>query len=461
MTDEPSFSCDPSSPSPSADPNPPTFAAFSPPTSSPSSRSTFQVHQKSPLLVATPPQVTRALSQLYPYVRVVNEVFGYLTWTTKDPWESFLVVGAFWALVLYGGLAVKWAGNLCAVGVIIGGMYLRRGEEATSTTLDEILTTMTTLTTRLNLFFDPLHSLANYLSTTKTPTIATSRPALTNLFIRILLITPLWLLLSTYPLQIITPKRILLTIGTVILTYHSRPAQVSRTILWRSSTVRYIFTQVTGLRLTPLPAPPPLPPRKRPVPGINTAVAAAVPQQLNEVTTPLGTTTKGSPGIKFTFAIYENQRRWLGVGWTASLFSYERAPWTDEHLQPCEDPDNFRLPDTPAGSGAVWRWVEGENWVVEGVKGKGREEDDEEGGWVYYDNKWRDGRRGMDGWGRYTRRRKWIRNAELVEAEVEKKEIEEVEEIMELEGSGVRVVVTEVEEEEQEKKRTPPPLPKR
>lgn len=28
---------------------------------------------------------------------------------------------------------------------------------------------------------------------------------------------------------------------------------------------------------------------------------------------------------------------------------------------------------------------------------------------------WRDGRRGQDGWGRYTRRRKWYRDAELVE----------------------------------------------
>ena len=30
-------------------------------------------------------------------------------------------------------------------------------------------------------------------------------------------------------------------------------------------------------------------------------------------------------------------------------------------------------------------------------------------------SQWRDGRRGQDGWGRYTRRRKWYRDAELVE----------------------------------------------
>lgn len=30
-------------------------------------------------------------------------------------------------------------------------------------------------------------------------------------------------------------------------------------------------------------------------------------------------------------------------------------------------------------------------------------------------SKWQNGRRGQDGWGRYTRRRKWYRDAELVE----------------------------------------------
>lgn len=109
-----------------------------------------------------------------------------------------------------------------------------------------------------------------------------------------------------------------------------------------------------------------------------------------------------SPGVKFTFAIYENQRRWLGVGWTASLFAYERAPFTDEHLQACPSPEEFELPETPEGSGVKWRWVPGEEWRVEGAKGeknghghhKKQDVKDKVGlsgesgeGWVYYDNK--------------------------------------------------------------------------
>ncbi|RPA92609.1 Pex24p-domain-containing protein [Choiromyces venosus 120613-1] len=410
MSDEPPNGAEPPTdlhPQPLArDPNPPTFASFAPPSSSPASRSTFQVHQKSPLLVATPPQVTRALSQAFPYLSGLNWVAGLLTWTTKDPWESFLVVAAFWAVVLYGDVGLRWGGNVVAVVLLILGMFLRRyRDEPTSTTLDEILETLSTLTARLNIFFEPFLSLTRFLSTTITATTATTRPALTTLFIRILITTPIWLFFTVYPFQVITTRRVVLATGTLILSWHSRPAKVSRTILWRSSVIRAISSYITGLTL------------RAPTLQIDPSKS-----------TPLTASTAGaSPGVKFTFAIYENQRRWLGVGWTSSLFAYERAPFTDEHLQPCPQPEEFALPETPPGSGVRWRWVEGEEWRVEGANGHGKkgvtqEVKDKLGGngevgegWVYYDNKWRDGRRGVDGWGKYTRRRKWYRNAELVE----------------------------------------------
>lgn len=92
------------------------------------------------------------------------------------------------------------------------------------------------------------------------------------------------------------------------------------------------------------------------------------------------------------------------------MLAYERASWTDEHLNAAPSKDNFELPDVEGGH-ARWRWVNGSVWHVDGVPSDG----DEAQGWIYYDNKWRDGRRGQDGWGRYTRRRKWLRDAELVE----------------------------------------------
>src|SRR5689334_5484519 len=102
----------------------PTYASFSPATLSstaPSAtsaakrRSTILVHQKSPLLLATPPQITRALAYSHPFLLPLNKLVGLLTWTTGDPWESFLLVAVFWASVLYGDVVVRLAGPVVLV----------------------------------------------------------------------------------------------------------------------------------------------------------------------------------------------------------------------------------------------------------------------------------------------------------------------------------------------------------
>jgi hypothetical protein len=100
------------------------------------------------------------------------------------------------------------------------------------------------------------------------------------------------------------------------------------------------------------------------------------------------------------------------------MLAYERASWTDEHLNSVPPKDQFELPEVEGGQ-SRWRWVQGSEWKIDGAEKDGKTEKGvpkEDAGWIYYDNKWRDGRRGQDGWGRYTRRRKWYRDAELVEA---------------------------------------------
>ncbi|KAF2761356.1 Pex24p-domain-containing protein [Pseudovirgaria hyperparasitica] len=423
-----------------ADPNPPTYAAFAPSSGPQSStvsqqRSTILVHQKSPLLVATPPQVTRVLAFSHPFILTLSKIVGLITWTTGDPWESFLMVAGFWLLTIYGDLVVRWAGPLVVVVGIIIGMYSRRysplsstgwtgekqkghrrGDPETTNTrhhksLEEIVNTVKLFTSRCNILLDPFLRFTDFLSTQRTATSATTRPALTTMFIRILLITPVWILMTLPPLYLITTKRVILSVGTVILSWHSRPARVSRLVLWRSKTVRKVCATVTGLNFESLEnqngknktdRPPPLPPRTRSANAIAASLAAK--------------RRSDSPGIRFTFSIFENQRRWLGIGWTASMLAYERAAWTDETLFPAPSKDAFDLPEVEGGH-AKWRWVDGSIWRVDGAE---YSESDPSGsqsvnGWLFYDNKWRDGRRGLDGWGRYTRRRKWYRDAELVE----------------------------------------------
>jgi hypothetical protein len=447
---------DASSPLPAGDANPPTYATFTPSTlgqSTPQTklRSAILVHQKSPLLAATPPQITRVLAYSHPFILPLNKLAGLLTWTSGDAWESFLLVASFWATVMYGDVVTRYAGPIIVVSGLILGMYTRRYSPLSSTgwtgekgqkghkraesesdikhhkSLEEIVDSLKLFTSRCNILLDPFLRLTDFLSTQRTATSATTRPALTVLFIRILFVLPIWILLTLPPFYILSTKRVVLALGTVMLSWHSRPARVTRTLLWRSRMTRKTCAFLTGLDFGDIVSAdrkgaPPLPPRKKSTQEVAASLAAKRRPE--------------STGVRFTFSIYENQRRWLGIGWTSSMLAYERASWTDEHLNSVPPKDQFELPEVEGGQ-SRWRWVQGSEWKIEGGD-KDHKTDKipspDDAGWIYYDNKvgglrahyaqlrrlkseqWRDGRRGQDGWGRYTRRRKWYRDAELVEA---------------------------------------------
>lgn len=377
---------------------PPTIAAFSPTTISGSSltsrhRSSIIVHRKSPLLVATPPEITRALAYSHPFILPLNTLAGLLTWTTGDPWQSFLFLAGFWTVILYSDAIILWAGPILAVVGLILGLYSRRYSPLSSTTLtgekhdsqnaaldnsarhhkslDEIVETLRTFTTRCNILLEPLLELTDFLSTQRTATSATTRPALTALFIRILFVTPIWILLTLPPFYLITTRRVIMTVGTIILTYHSRPARVSRVILWRSLSVRRICSLITGLSFSSTDL------------GYSSLKTQSYNHAVNIVTKRRG----DSAGVRFTFVLYENQRRWLGIGWTYSLFPSERTAWTDELLNPVPPKDEFELPNVQGGN-AKWRWIDGSEWRIEGADGsKADAKSPDGGGWIYYDNR--------------------------------------------------------------------------
>ena len=89
-------------------------------------RSAILIHEKSPLLVATPaPDHPR--SGLLAPVRLRLELRPWpAVGSTGDPWESFLVTASFWASILYGDYIIRWAGPLVVVLVLILAMYARR-----------------------------------------------------------------------------------------------------------------------------------------------------------------------------------------------------------------------------------------------------------------------------------------------------------------------------------------------
>ena len=441
----------PSSPRPAGDPHPPTTATFAPVPSAAAAlhrqlHRTTLVAPPSPLLVATPPPVTRALAGAYPFVAALDHALALLTWSAPSAWPSALLLAGFWLVALYGDLVVRWAGPallLLALGAGVRAMqaaspagggggsgraaegHVRKGSDgagaggasggatvAVHTSLDEIVAALDRCTARAHLLLDPARRLVDRLGSPHAPGDdddgdggdESLAPALAALALRIFVLLPVWAALAHPAAGVITPRRITLVLGTLALTWHARPARALRALLWRSRSVRRLGSAVTGLDLHEIPAVPARTPSSI---GASATKAAGA-----------GGGSGGRRGVRFTFTVYQNQRRWLGLGWTSSLFAYERAAWTDEQLNPSPPKDQVRLPEVDAGKGggAAWRWVEGSSWRVEpapGAAGKARAE-----GWTFFDNKWQHGG-AADGWGKYTRRRKWCRDAELVDVPAE------------------------------------------
>ena len=203
--------------------------------------------------------------------------------------------------------------------------------------------------------------------------------------------------IASIPYLIVTylvPIRVLIgLLGTIILTYRAPFAQLLRAALWRSAFVRWaVYRSWAGLTGIPITYPIPIPP-------VDAAVAAQ------------GANATVTARVQFAFMVYENQRWWMGLDWTAALLPGERPSWCSASQAPLPPPAAFALPapttaflpvDGPPDAlekhTAMWTWAEPE-WrvvvrrdgdssaaAVEGVENTMEETDAD--GWVYGDNKW-------------------------------------------------------------------------
>lgn len=364
----------------------PTYATFTPnPLSLP--------QNTSPLLSSTPATVTKALSQAYPFIIAADYILGLLTWTSDDSWKSFLVVAIWVTVVLYFETMMLYLGQFLAVAVVGGYVWFSRiieKRQTNNSSLDAIVHTLNNVTIRLNMFLLPLSSLS------LTPH-EISRFMFTTLFM-----SPIYIIIAMF---VLSPKVILLFSGVLVFTYHSAWARVTRAVLWRSRTVKLITFYMTGLDFSGI--------KKK-------SLSEAQILRMNK----LGVQSKEGKPVQFTYVLYENQRRWLGIGWTSNLLAYERTPWTDEFLNESYPPESFKLPDAD-GTGMEWRWVD-KTWkldltndgalVISGSKSKTTADPSVNDGYVYYDNTWKSPS-AEDSYSKYTRRRRWIRTAELVNAD--------------------------------------------
>ncbi|KAF9192269.1 peroxisome- protein [Haplosporangium sp. Z 767] len=123
----------------------------------------------------------------------------------------------------------------------------------------------------------------------------------------------------------------------------------------------------------------------------------------------------------YKFVLYENQRWWLGLEWTPMMLPNDRAPWTDDHLEPTQSKSAFQLPPPHIAHEAIpgqskkvlrksqeWRWLD-PHWRL-----KLGSSDTDLDGWEYANNHWQKWS-GKKRRGAYTRRRAWERTAKLID----------------------------------------------
>ncbi|CAB4256722.1 peroxisome biogenesis protein [Maudiozyma barnettii] len=352
----------------------------------------------SPLLSSTPSNVSKALIKLYPYLIVADKALSLFTWTNDEHWPNYLVIVFFIITTIYFDFIVKYFGQLIIIGLL--WLYSMMDNSVTKTvsaypTLDDIVHMMGRVSKKADIILAPVRVL--------------SIQDIKRLFFTITFFLPLYVIISLF---IITPKKLFLLGGIYTLTYHSALCVLIRKSLWNIRIVRLFSFYVTGLDLG----------------GINKhqGIFITVSEQMKNSN--FGNKDKGkgyalgdkAKAIRFTYALYENQRRWLGIGWTSTMLSYERAAWTDAYLNPAPPLNHFKLPDDD--SDMKWQWVD-ENWSLDmgndGAIQLSKSQPNlisspgSNAGYIYSDNTWTNPSTD-DAYAKYTRRRRWVRTAELV-----------------------------------------------
>lgn len=357
------------------------------------------------------PILALALCNLFPYLLLVDNSLEIITWTNEDPFVNFLVlvffglVTIYWNLVSHAALPLLYTLIFSSVVWTINSIILD-SKFNERPTIDEVLNTLHNITVRIELSLRPVKRFPF------------KKKNFVRMYIVVLLITPIHVFL----IRVFSVHSFVLVSGLFILSYHSPWAYSIRRLFWRSIYVRLLAFYITGVNVTLDKAKPRPSYSSAPNSSITTPSTSDV-EELNSI--PILADFKIIKKVIISptrlkqitkFEVLENQRRWLGLGWTNLLLPNERPNWCFEkslELSPAvttEDTDeNFPFPVFPSDLYSYhWNWAE-PIWKLDTEFNNHKDE----AGWVYFDSKW--GNEGYtDGFLRYARSRKWSRKAELI-----------------------------------------------
>ncbi|WPK27019.1 hypothetical protein PUMCH_004390 [Australozyma saopauloensis] len=367
-------------------------------------------------LLVDNPILASALANIFPYILFIDDFLEVVTWTNDNPYKNLLLVSAYSVLWLYWSKFRLWIIPILAVLAFLSLVWTTSSVIYDSKfnekpTVDEVLRALHNITVRFELLLRP----AKHLSLQKKNYVTMAVGAL--------LITPLHLAVMKW---ILLPQTYVWWIGVFVLTYHSPFAYASRRLLWRSAYVRRCTYWLTGLKIRLDRGEVSTKRAHETISRAHTPNSADVQKSLDLVPIPnkaemvndftitqktILSSTQLRQSVRFD--ILENERRWIGLGWSKYLLPNERSCFCYEALMaPAPDPNasrHFRFPVFADDLYTYqWQWMD-EEWHLDSDFDRGKDKE----GWVYYDNNW-DLPRYYDGFSRYTRARKWTRRAILL-----------------------------------------------
>ncbi|CAN3474330.1 peroxisomal membrane protein Pex32p [Diutina catenulata] len=360
-------------------------------------------------LLTENPLLASALSQIFPYLLLIDNALEIATWTNEDPFENLLLVIGYSVVCIYWGvvsrvfLPLMIAFTFCSVVWRTNSVLLdsRKNEKPT---VDEVVNTLNNITVRVEMMLRPMKHFR------------VGRRQISRMLVAAIVLTPVhWLLLNT----VLSVRRFVWVLGVLVLTYHSPWSFSVRRLIWRSVYVRVAAFYITGLDVSA--------DKKRQQQSTSRSITASrIPTPSTSDIEDMNSSIPLLSGFKIIkkvissstqlkqvvlFEILENERRWFGLGWSHFLLPGDRPNFCYvNNMEPAppvdyESSDDFPFPVFAKDLYSYhWNWIE-PNWKIEPAK-----TDD---GWVYHDSKWENDSP-KDGFSQATRTRKWTRRAELL-----------------------------------------------
>lgn len=336
------------------------------------------------------PILSSVLSKIFPYLLLIDNVLEILTWTNEDLYLNLLLIILYSILIMYWNymnlVVIPILVTLCfgyIIWIINSIVYDTKFNE--KPTIDEILSVLHNITIRFEMILRPVArtnlKLRNFL----------------QIFIVSLILIPINFLIVTY---ILSPQKFLWLFGVFLLTYHSPWSFSIRRLLWRSIYIRVFVFYLTGLNIK--------------LDAKNNKFKFNDEKNDTDVTSndfkilqkKIESPTRLNQVVKFE--VFENERRWIGLGWSKFLLPSERANYCTTSLKEIPDINSFT---PPVYSNDLynykWEWID-KSWVIDKEFSKNKNN-----GWIYSDNNWENDEL-SDGFSKFTRSRKWYRTATLI-----------------------------------------------